>query len=58
MYGSFAEGGCRGAASELWLEGRLRRMLTVMLDGDLDVATRQQLARVRVRVRVRHSIQV
>ena len=37
--GSVAEGGGRGATSGLWLEGRLCSMLTVMLGGDLDVAT-------------------
>ena len=29
MYGSIAEGGGRGAASGLWLEGKLCSMLTV-----------------------------
>ena len=42
MHGSVAEGGGRVAASGLRLEGRLRSMLTVMLGGDLDVATRVQ----------------
>ena len=45
MFGSIAEGGGKGSASGLWLEGRLCRMLTAMLGGDLDV-------RVRVRDRV------
>ena len=36
MYGSVAEGEGRGAASGLWLEGRLCSMLIVMLAGDLD----------------------
>ena len=49
MYDIVAEGAGRGAASGLWLEGRVCRMLTVMLGGDLDVATR---VRVRSRVRV------
>ena len=40
MYGSVAEGGGRGAESELWLEGRVCSMLTVMLGGDLDVTVR------------------
>ena len=40
VYGSVAEGGGRGAASGLWLEWRLCSMLTVMLGGDLVVATR------------------
>ena len=39
MYGRVAAGGGRGAASGLWLEGRLCSMLTVMLGGDLDIAT-------------------
>ena len=39
LYGSVAEGGGRGSASGLWLEGRLCNMLNVMLGGDLDVAT-------------------
>ena len=39
LYGSIAEGGGSGSASGLWLEGRLRSMLTVMLGGDMDVAT-------------------
>ena len=47
MYGSIAEGGGRGPASELWLKGRLCSMLTVVLDGDLDVGDRH---RVRVRM--------
>ena len=34
MYGSVVEGGVRGAASRLWLEGRVRGTLTVMLGGD------------------------
>ena len=34
-----AEGGGKGVTSGLWLEGRLCSMLTVMLGGDLDVAT-------------------
>ena len=37
---SVAEGGGTGAVSGLWLERRLCSMLTVMLGGDLDVATR------------------
>ena len=40
MYSSVAEGGGRGSASELRLEGRVRSMLIVMLGGDLDVAAR------------------
>ena len=32
--------GGRGAASGLWLEGRVCSMLKVMLGGDLDVPTR------------------
>ena len=40
VYGSVAEGGGKGSVSGLWLEGRLCSMLTVMLGGDLDVATR------------------
>ena len=39
LYGSVAGTGGRGSASGLWMEGRLCSMLTVMLDGDLDVAT-------------------
>ena len=39
VYGSVARGGSRGAASGLWLEGRVCSMLTVMLGADLDVAT-------------------
>ena len=39
LYSSIAEGGGRGSASGLWLEGRLCSMLTVMLGGNLDVAT-------------------
>ena len=35
MYGSVVEGEVRGAASGLWLEGRLCDMLTVMLAGEL-----------------------
>ena len=64
MYSSVVEG---GGASGLWLEGRVRSMLTVMLGGDLDFATRVQAwiltprhidvkARVRVRVRVRATV--
>ena len=49
MYGSVAEGVGRGSTSGLWLEGRLRSMLTVMLGGDLDAAT---LVRTLVRVRL------
>ena len=40
MYSSIAEGGDRGVASGLQLEGKLCSMLAVMLDGDLDVTTR------------------
>ena len=40
VYSNIAEEGGRGSASGLWLEGRLCSMLTVMLGGDLDVATR------------------
>ena len=40
MYSSDAEVGGRGAASGLQLEGRVCSMLTVMLGGDLDIATR------------------
>ena len=40
MYGSVAERGGRGLASGLRLEGRVCCMLTVMLGGDLDIATR------------------
>ena len=40
MYGSVAEGGGRGAVSGLWLlKGKVCSMLTMMLCGDLDVAT-------------------
>ena len=35
MYGSVAQGGGRGLASGLWLEGTLCSMLTVMLGGDI-----------------------
>ena len=40
MYSSVAEGGGRGPSSGMRLEGRVCSMLTVMLGGDLDVATR------------------
>ena len=43
LHGSVAEGGGRGLASGLWLEGRLCSMLTVMLGEDLDVATWVQI---------------
>ena len=39
MYDSVAEGGGGGAASGLLLEERLCSMVTLMLGGDLDVAT-------------------
>ena len=39
LHGSLVEGGGRGAASGLCLERRLCSMLTVMLSGDLVVAT-------------------
>ena len=39
VYDSVEEGGGRGMASGRRLEGRLCSMLTVMLGGDLDVAT-------------------
>ena len=41
MYCSVAEGGGRGVASGLQLEGRVCSILMVMLGGDLDVATRR-----------------
>ena len=60
MYGSVEEGGGRGAASGLWLEGRLSSMLTVMLGEDLlGLGLDLQFAfcslhfAVRVRVRLR-----
>ena len=37
LYDSVEEGGGRGSASGLWLEGRLSSMLTVLLGGDLDL---------------------
>ena len=40
VYGSVAEGGGRGAVYVLRLEGTACSMLTMMLGGDLDVATR------------------
>ena len=40
VYGSVAEEGGSEAVCGLWLEGRLCSMLTVMLGGDLDDATR------------------
>ena len=39
VFGSIAEGGRRGVASGLRLEGRVCSMLTVMLGGVLDVVT-------------------
>ena len=39
LYGSVAEGGGRGSASGLWLEGKLCSILAVMLGRDFDVAT-------------------
>ena len=42
VYSNVAEGGGRKATSGLWLEGRLCSMLSVMLDGDLDVVTRSK----------------
>ena len=38
VYRRVAEGGGRGAASGLWLEGRLCSKLTVMQAGDLVIA--------------------
>ena len=49
MYGSVAEGGGRGVASGLWLEGKLQSMLTGMLtvrlghhDSDLNLDPKTQ----------------
>ena len=40
MYSSVARGGGSGVASELLLEQRVCRILTVMLGGELEDATR------------------
>ena len=63
MYGSVADGGGRGAESELWLEGRACSMLTVMLGGDLDVVwvrvgVRNRVGVRRVGVRVEVTVRV
>ena len=52
------EGGGRGAVCGLWLEGRVCSMLTVMLGGDLDVATVKVRGKGRARcfVRVRGKV--
>ena len=69
MYGSVVEGGGRGAASGLWLEGWPCNVLTVMLwrlecrDSGLKLEPKTQthqyaqLSRVSVRVRVESSFE-
>ena len=58
MYDIVAEGGGRGLASGLRLEGRVCSMLTVMVGGDLNVATRVETVRVRIRVKVTVRVRV